>query len=98
MRNFLIFAGTSEGRELAQHLSSRGIFADVCVATEYGEEQMEEMPHIRVFAGRKDEAQITEWIREKKPMAVVDATHPYADAVSRNIQMHVIGRRQNISA
>lgn len=86
MRNFLIFAGTSEGRELAQYLSSRNIPADVCVATEYGEEQMEEMPHIRVFAGRKDEVQITEWIREKKPLAVVDATHPYADAVSRNIQ------------
>ena len=48
---FLIFAGTSEGRELAAFLAGQKIPAAVCVATEYGEEILPPMPGIRVLAG-----------------------------------------------
>ena len=37
MKQALIFAGTTEGRRLAQALAQAGIPASVCVATEYGE-------------------------------------------------------------
>ena len=33
----LIFAGTTEGRELAEFLSEREVEAEISVATEYGE-------------------------------------------------------------
>lgn len=32
----LIFAGTTEGRELAEHLAGAGVHCTVSVATEYG--------------------------------------------------------------
>ena len=36
MSRILIFAGTTEGRELAEVLSDSGVYSDVSVATEYG--------------------------------------------------------------
>ena len=38
----VIFAGTTEGRELSDWLSKRGIRHAVCVATEYGERIMQD--------------------------------------------------------
>ena len=52
---FLVFAGTSEGRELAQFLSGQKIPATVCVATEYGEEVLPAMPGIQILTGRMDQ-------------------------------------------
>ena len=37
MDKILLFAGTTEGRRLAEYLSKYGQEAHVCVATEYGE-------------------------------------------------------------
>ena len=37
LSKILIFAGTTEGRKLSEHLCERGIEHTVCVATEYGE-------------------------------------------------------------
>lgn len=83
---FLIFAGTSEGRELAAFLAGQKIPAAVCVATEYGEEILPPMPGIRVLAGRMDQIQMEEQMNEMRPLAVIDATHPYAEAVTENIE------------
>ena len=41
MNNLLIFAGTTEGRELAEFLDRQGVSCDVCVATEYGEQLLD---------------------------------------------------------
>ena len=38
----LIYAGTTEGRTLAEKLAERGIKSDVSVATEYGNQVMDE--------------------------------------------------------
>ena len=83
---FLIFAGTSEGRELAAFLAGQKIPAAVCVAPEYGEEILPPMPGIRVLAGRMDQIQMEEQMNEMRPLAVIDATHPYAEAVTENIE------------
>ena len=37
MKEILIFAGTTEGRELSEVLAASQISHTVCVATEYGE-------------------------------------------------------------
>ena len=81
-----MFAGTSEGRELAQFLAGQKIPASVCVATEYGEEVLPDMPGIQVITGRLDQEQMEKLINRMRPLAVIDATHPYAEAVTENIE------------
>ena len=58
MRKVLIYSGTTEGRELAEHLSAAGIECTVSVATEYGELVMPELPDdhrssVRELQGRE---------------------------------------------
>ena len=36
MEKLLLFAGTTEGRELAEFLDRQGVSCHVCAATEYG--------------------------------------------------------------
>ncbi len=80
----LVFAGTTEGHELARYLSEAGRLdeADFCVATEYGESTFEDIPGVHVLSGRKDEMEMEELIREGDYRLVVDATHPYAKIVT----------------
>lgn len=91
----LIFAGTTEGRLLTEFLDRNGIPAHVCVATEYGGELLEETSggpaescHI-LHAGRLDLPEMEELIRREHISTVIDATHPYAAAVSENIRVAV---------
>ncbi|MDY3918110.1 MAG: precorrin-6A reductase [Candidatus Limivivens sp.] len=86
MTNVLIFAGTTEGRGLAEFLSRQRVTAHVCVATEYGETLMREGEFLKIHAGRLDTEEIAALIRELDAACVVDATHPYAVVVSENIQ------------
>ena len=50
----LIYAGTTEGRLLAQELSRAHIACDVHVATEYGQMVMPELVGVKVCVGRLD--------------------------------------------
>lgn len=86
MRQILIFGGTTEGRELSQLLAANHIPHTVCVATEYGEAVLPPHPFRTVHCGRMDSVQIKQFIENQWVYAVVDATHPYADAVTENIQ------------
>lgn len=86
MAEILLFGGTSEARELAAGLKEQRIHTLVCVATEYGEALLDADGSIAVHTGRLDESAMTALIREHGPRLVLDATHPYADAVSRNIR------------
>lgn len=82
--SILVFAGTSEGRRLAECLSSAGLAAQVCVATAYGELSLPALPHITVHQGRLS---LTEMAAQMSAdTLVIDATHPYADVVTANIQ------------
>lgn len=91
MCKLLVFAGTTEGRILlssladADHEDGLGIVA--CVATDYGKELLEKsVPHIKVLAGRLDEAEIIALIEEEGFDCVIDGTHPYARVVTENIK------------
>ena len=83
--NILIFAGTTEGRELAEFLSRRGVALWVSVATEYGETLLPKGEGLSVHTGRMDEGDMEAFFKEKNIDLVVDATHPYAAVVSGNI-------------
>lgn len=88
MQEVLIFSGTSEGRKLAEQLLENQIAATVCVATDYGREVMEqeiENPLLEVQRGRLDLPQMEKLIGSKSWTAVVDATHPFAQQVTKNI-------------
>ncbi|MGN0343317.1 MAG: precorrin-6A reductase [Roseburia sp.] len=86
MKELLIFAGTTEGRELAETLSVQGIPCVVSVATEYGEALMCETEGVRIRTGRMDEREMETFLESGDFRAVVDATHPYAVTVSKNIR------------
>ena len=86
MSSVVIFAGTTEGRELAEFLARQEVRAHAFVATEYGETLLRGGGSLTVHQGRLDEKQMEETLRELKPEAAVDATHPYAAVVSGNIR------------
>lgn len=86
MKRIVIFGGTTEGRRLAGEISGAGLEALVCVATEYGEEVLPAMPGIRVRVGRLTPEGMSDLFDREKPDAAVDATHPFAVEVSRNIK------------
>ena len=90
-KNIIIFAGTTEGRQLADYASGLNIDTHIFVATEYGEMILKDDKNFNgnkciVHTGRLDEAEIKEEIEKIKPMAVFDATHPFAVQVTENIK------------
>lgn len=89
MKKILIFGGTTEGREIAEHLAQCKISCDVCVATAYGEQLIEKSQFIDIKAGRLGYKEIEELVSSRLYAAVIDATHPYAEEITRNIQMCV---------
>ena len=86
MKRVLIFSGTTEGRHLAEHLMKAGIFCDVCVATEYGAQVMEEAPLLQLHTGRLTVDEMKQLYELCEPQVVVDATHPFATVVSSHIR------------
>lgn len=90
LRPVLLFGGTTEGRELAARLVGRGQRTILCVATDYGREVLEPEllanPCLDVRIGRMDAEEMRRLILEEEPGLVVDATHPYADQVTRNVR------------
>ena len=86
MKKVLIFSGTTEGRKLAVAFSGAKIEAVVCVATEYGKEVMPELFGITVRQGRMNTEEMRGLMESGAFLAVVDATHPFATEVSKNIK------------
>lgn len=82
----LLFAGTTEGRQLVQELKELPVYVYVSTATEYGKECAETGGNIRTEAGRMDEAEMVRFIGKYKIDLVIDATHPFARVVTENIQ------------
>ncbi|MCC8190429.1 MAG: precorrin-6A/cobalt-precorrin-6A reductase, partial [Planctomycetes bacterium] len=84
--NILLFAGTGEGRRLAERLAPLPVAVTVCVATEYGGDLLQGLPdRFRVLVGRMDRETMRDLMTYKRWDFVVDATHPYAVAASANI-------------
>ena len=85
MKKVLVFAGTTEGRELAELLADSNIKCSVCVATDYALELMDDK-RLDVHCGRLTEEEMEVLMREGSFDVVVDATHPYAQIVSQNVR------------
>ena len=85
MKKICLFAGTTEGRQLAEELHE-SYDLTVCVATEYGEVLLDGIYDITVHTGRMDSEQMTAFFGENNFELIIDATHPYAVLVTENIR------------
>ncbi|MDO4891180.1 MAG: precorrin-6A reductase [Coriobacteriaceae bacterium] len=82
----LVFGGTTEGREIAEWLGSRGsCTVYISSLTEYGGSLVNGLPHVHALTGRMLPEQMETLMREHAFSCVIDATHPYAVGVSANI-------------
>lgn len=86
MKEIVIFAGTTEGRELSEVLAAAGIRHTISVATEYGELVLAPHPLVTIHRKRMDREEMREWFCRMQFQMVVDATHPYAELVTQNIR------------
>lgn len=82
----IIFGGTSEGRLLVEHFVGTNLNMVVCVATAYGEDLLPVAENVEVQVGRLDQEEMQKLFQRELPLAVVDATHPYAKVVTDNVQ------------
>lgn len=79
----LLLGGTSETVAIAEALVAKG--HAVLVSTATAMPLRGQLPDgVRTRSGMLDEQGLASLLREEKITAVVDATHPYAEAVSRN--------------
>jgi precorrin-6x reductase len=86
MYKFLVFGGTTEGREITEKLSMYDVEIYACVATEYGKELLPKSEGITILAKRLDVEQMEQLMLINKFNCVIDATHPYAIEVTKNIK------------
>ena len=81
---FVIFSGTTEGRELSRLLAEAGAQVTVCVATEYGSEEQGSTPQVEVRQGPLSPEEKAGLLADAA--LCVDATHPYARNISRSVR------------
>lgn len=81
---FVIFSGTTEGRELSEALARLGAEATVCVLTAYGVETQGAIPGVTTHAGPLSAEEKRALLRDAA--LCVDATHPYAAHVSASVK------------
>lgn len=86
MCKVIVFAGTTEGRQIAEFLDKNNIPARICVATEYGEQLLPKGKNLTVSHEPLNAVKMEELIREKGAPIVIDATHPYAVEATANIR------------
>ena len=85
MYKLCVFAGTTEGRELAEFLAGQQVAVTACVATEYGQTLLAPSENLTVSARRMTREEMAALFQKENFDLVVDATHPYASAVTENI-------------
>ncbi|WP_124066719.1 precorrin-6A reductase [Clostridium sp. E02] len=86
MCKILIFGGTTEGRILSEYCQEKQIHVWVSVATGYGKLVLSSSPYLHIRETPMDATQMEQFIQEKRIRLVLDATHPYATEVSKNIE------------
>lgn len=86
MKNYLIFAGTTEGRQLTEFFLKQNVTLTVCIATEYGKILLPSHPNLTIISKRMNAAEMYDYMTAHSFDGVFDATHPYAVIVSENIK------------
>ena len=89
VEKILLFAGTTEGRILAEFLGKYKAKTYISVATEYGRTLLHDLSlsgNEVILCGRMNDEEIASFIRENEIDLIIDATHPYAAKATRYIR------------
>lgn len=86
MNSILLFAGTTEGRRIAEALRDAPVSVTVSVATEYGETLIAPAGNVHAVFGRKNADEIEALLKETQASLLIDATHPYAVEVTKTLK------------
>ncbi len=81
-----IFGGTTEGRLLTEFLNGIGVSVRLFIATDYGEQFIKDMNNVTVYCERLDKKEMIELFERNQFDFVIDATHPFATEVSKNVR------------
>ncbi|MGM9607680.1 MAG: precorrin-6A reductase [Oscillospiraceae bacterium] len=85
MYKLCVFAGTTEGRELVEFLTTQPVEVTACVATEYGETLLHPADNLTISARRLTQEEMEKLFAVQNFDCIIDATHPYAPAATENI-------------
>ena len=85
MSSIVIFGGTTEGRLIGEFCANSSIPVRYCTASEQGTQQLSGFSKIQMHVGRMSANEMILFFQTERPKLVIDATHPYALEVSRNI-------------
>ncbi|EGT3571891.1 cobalt-precorrin-6A reductase [Citrobacter amalonaticus] len=80
----LVMGGTSDARALCQQLDAANVAYTLSVATPTGKQLAGDIKG-EVRCGRLEQDEMVNWLKENGTRWVIDASHPYAEVVSRNI-------------
>lgn len=86
MDRIALFAGTTEGRQIAEFLEDFPVRLYISTATEYGKAASGKYRNAEIFAGRMDQREMEAFLSSRKVNLAVDATHPYAAEVTENLK------------
>jgi len=82
-----VFSGTADGNALARELTRRQYRVVVSTASAYGRELVEsDVPRASVVSGRIGHKARLRLMRDHAAEAIVDATHPFATEISKQLQ------------
>lgn len=83
MNHVLVLGGTSDATPICDQLEMAAVPYTLSVATEAGA-RLAQVRNGKVACGRLDAGQLSELLASRQVNWLVDATHPYAQEVSRN--------------
>jgi len=82
---FWVIGGTSESVMLSQSIAEKNFSCIVTVTTADAVKLYPVLPNLRIRVGQLKEFQIYQFIQQEKIIAIVDASHPYAIAISETV-------------
>lgn len=80
-----VFAGTSDGKRLVDLLLKEGLDVMALNGSRAGADMFESHARLKVGHEKLDLSQLRELLEGRHFQAVVDATHPYAQLITRNL-------------
>ncbi|MTI46555.1 MAG: cobalt-precorrin-6A reductase [Firmicutes bacterium] len=81
----LVLSGTKDGRDIVELLLTKGHRVIATTATEYGGKLYNSHNNLKVISQKLNHMEMKELIISNGINLVIDATHPYAQEVSKNI-------------
>lgn len=82
-RSILVHGGTRRSAKLVRRLLDRGIDPYITVTRESARDLYPDQLDEKITVNRLDNDDLIQLIQDRNPAAILDATHPFADKISR---------------